>query len=211
MGFAGCKEFFRFDVAVRSVRVGKAVNSTVAQQDSIAGVVLAAGAGNRYGMPKVLADGGAWLRAAVGALHDGGCVDVAVVLGAAVTGVEVPSPARAVIAHDWADGVSASVRAGLLALGDDIAYAVLTTVDTPDVGAAAVARVVAAAHRSGLARARYGSRPGHPVVIARRHWPALLEVLAGDEGAGPFLRSRADVVAVDCGDLGSGRDVDEPR
>ena len=144
------------------------------------------------------------------ALRQGGCGDVVVVLGAA-TDVDVPAPARAVIAEDWAHGVSASVRAGVLALPDDAEFAVLTTVDTPDVGAAAVRRVLAAARSSdsGLARAQYGDRPGHPVVIARRHWPQLLDALTGDEGAGPFLRARVDVVAVDCADLGSGMDVDE--
>lgn len=186
------------------------MKSIVSQQNSAAGVVLAAGAGTRYGKPKVLADGGSWLRAAVTALHEGGCGDVAVVLGAAVDGVDVPSPARAVVAENWADGVSAAARAGLLALADDVEYAVLTTVDTPDVTAAAVRRVLDAARVSGLARARYGTRPGHPVVIRREHWAALLDVLAGDEGSGPFLRARDDVVAVDCADLSSGHDIDEP-
>lgn len=175
---------------------------------SVAGILLAAGAGVRYGMPKVQAEGGAWLRLGVAALHQGGCDDVLVVLGAAV--VDVPAPARAVIAEDWADGVSASVRAGVLSLDDDAEYAVLTTVDTPDIGAAAVRRVLDAARASdsGLARARYDGRPGHPVVIARRHWPQLLDALTGDDGAGPFLRTRDDVVAVDCADLGSGIDID---
>lgn len=179
------------------------------QDMSAAGVLLAAGAGVRYGQPKVRAEGGAWLRLAVSALHDGGCGDVVVVLGAAV--VELPWPARAVVADDWADGISASVRAGLLSLPETAEYAVLTTVDTPDVGAPAVRRVLAAARssESGLARARYGERPGHPVVIARRHWPQVLDGLSGDDGAGPFLRARDDVVAVDCADLGSGADVDE--
>lgn len=156
-------------------------------------------------MPKVLVDDGAWLRASVAALHGGGCDDVVVVLGAAV--VDVPAPARAVVAEDWGDGLSASVRAGVWAAGA-ADFVVLTTVDTPDVGAEAVRRVLAAARESGLARARYDGRPGHPVAVARRHWPALLEALTGDVGAGPFLNTRADVVAVDCTDLGTGRDID---
>ena len=57
--------------------------------EHVGGVVLAAGAGTRYGMPKVLAGGGQWLRSAVSALHGGGCDDIVVVLGAAV--VDVPS------------------------------------------------------------------------------------------------------------------------
>ena len=171
-----------------------------------AGVLLAAGAGTRYGMPKVLAEGGDWLRACVTALADGGCDDVVVVLGAAV--VDVPAPARAVVAKDWEQGLSASVRAGVTAV--DSAYVVLHTVDTPGVGADAVRRVLDAARSSpsGLARARYGGRPGHPVVIARRHWPQLLDGLRGDEGARPFLRDRTDVVEVDCADLASGDDID---
>ena len=173
---------------------------------SAAGVLLAAGAGSRYGMPKVLAEQGRWLRLGVAALADGGCGDVVVVLGAAI--VDVPRPARAVVADDWADGLSASLRAGLGAIDSD--YAVLHTVDTPDVGADVVRRVLDAARRapSGLARACYGEVPGHPVVIARRHWPQLLDRLGGDEGAGPFLRDRSDVVTVDCADLASGADID---
>ena len=89
-------------------------------------------------------------------------------------------------------------------------YVVLHAVDTPDVGADAVRRVLDAARSSvsGLARARYGDRPGHPVVIARRYWPDLLEELRGDEGARAFLVDRTDVVAVDCADLASGQDID---
>ncbi|MEV3901261.1 NTP transferase domain-containing protein [Mycobacterium sp. NPDC050551] len=173
-----------------------------------AGVLLAAGAGIRYGMPKAAAAQGQWLETAVAALAEGGCADVVVVLGAAL--VEVPPPARAVIASDWADGMSASVRAGITAIGS-ADLAVLHTVDTPDIGADVVRRVLAAAQESpsGLARAVYGSRPGHPVVVHRRHWPQLLQSLSGDRGAGPFLRSRPDVVTVDCADLATGRDIDE--
>jgi CTP:molybdopterin cytidylyltransferase MocA len=178
----------------------------MSNRDRAAGVLLAAGAGTRYGMPKVLAASGEWLRACVTALSDGGCDDVVVVLGAAI--VDVPAPARAAVAEDWAQGLSASVRVGVTAI--DAAYAVLHTVDTPGVGADAVRRVRDAARSSpsGLARAHYGDRPGHPVVIARKHWPQLLDGLRGDEGAHPFLRDRTDVVAVDCADLASGEDID---
>ncbi|MBB2991251.1 nicotine blue oxidoreductase [Mycolicibacterium iranicum] len=172
-------------------------------------MILAAGAGTRFGMPKVLAADGEWLRLSVAAMHGAGCDDVVVVLGAAV--VDVPAPARGVVADDWAEGLSASVRAGILAVGEGAECVALTTVDTPDVGAAVVRRVLDAAGNaeSGLARAVYGGRPGHPVVIARRHWSALLGCLAGDDGAGPFLRTRHDVVVVECADLATGRDIDE--
>jgi CTP:molybdopterin cytidylyltransferase MocA len=174
---------------------------------SVAGIVLAAGAGTRFGMPKVLAEQGEWLHHAVEALTKGGCDTVVVVLGAAV--VDVPPPARAVVATDWASGTSASVRAGLDAVAD-ADFAALALVDTPDVGADVVRRVLGAARTapSGLARATYAGRPGHPVVVARRHWTALKDTLHGDEGARRFLAGRDDVLAVECGDLATGEDVD---
>lgn len=173
-----------------------------------AAVLLAAGAGTRFGMPKVLAAQGEWLRKAVAALSDGGCGEVVVVLGAAI--VEVPAPARAVVASDWADGLSASLRAGITALST-AQVAVIHTVDTPDIGADVVSRVLAAAgaSTSGLARAVYGGRPGHPVVVPRRYWPELLARLVGDEGARPFIRARTDVLTVECGDLATGADIDQ--
>ena len=181
----------------------------MSEQQNVGGVVLAAGAGTRYGRPKVLAGNGQWLRSAVSALHGGGCDDIVVVLGAAI--VDVPSPARPVVASDWADGMSASLRAGISAIESGPAdYAVLITVDTPDIGAAVVRRVLAAARTSssGLARAGYGTRPGHPVVVARRHWPELVARAEGDEGGRAFLQQRSDVAWVDCADLASGADID---
>ncbi|OMC06798.1 nucleotidyltransferase family protein [Mycolicibacterium fortuitum] len=176
--------------------------------DAVTGVVLAAGAGSRFGMPKVLADAGNWLVQAVTSLDRGGCDEVIVVLGAAV--VDVPAPARAVVATRWADGMSASVREGLKAAGA-AEWVVLHTVDTPDVGGDVVARVLGAARRSGsgLARAVYHGRPGHPVVVARRHLGELTGALDGDQGARAFLGGRGDVIAVECGDLATGVDIDE--
>ena len=59
----------------------------------------AAGAGRRYGKPKVLVDG--WLEAAVGALREGGCADVVLVFGAARFR---PGRVTAIVAPDWREG-----------------------------------------------------------------------------------------------------------
>ena len=67
----------------------------------VAGVVLAAGAGTRFGMPKCLPHK-AMACPGVAALGGGGCDDVVVVLGAAI--VDIPAPARPVTATDWAEG-----------------------------------------------------------------------------------------------------------
>lgn len=172
-------------------------------------MLLAAGAGRRYGKPKVLVEG--WLTAAVRALREGGCRDVVLVLGAAE--ITAPPGVTAVVEPDWHEGLSASVRTGL-AEADRLSadYAVLHVIDTPDVGPDVVRRVLerAVASGAGLARACFGDLPGHPVVLARRHWPAVLAGLSGDQGAGAYLRGRPDVETVECGDLAGGRDIDEP-
>lgn len=209
------------------------------QAPAVAGVLLAAGAGRRYGMPKALVDDGGWLRRSVGALADGGCDPVLVVLGAAAeqAAALLPEDARSVIAPDWEEGMGASLRAGLAALADPAPAAVkgpvtapdagpgavevplaataagteaalIHLVDLPDVGAAVVRRVLGYAARDAVARAAFDGRPGHPVLLGRDHWDALLDTVGGDRGARDWLSGRADLVLVDCTDLATGADVD---
>lgn len=182
----------------------------------IAGIVLAAGAGTRYGRPKALVrdeSGIAWVARAVAALRAGGCDDVVVVLGAEAdrAAALVPATARIAVAPDWAGGLSRSLVAGMnAATGADAAM--IVPVDTPDLPAAAVARVLAAAPapRRALVRAFYRGAPGHPALVGADHWAALRAELAGDVGAGPFL-ARRGATAVECGDLWPGADQDRPR
>ncbi|MEH6797421.1 MAG: NTP transferase domain-containing protein [Rhodococcus sp. (in: high G+C Gram-positive bacteria)] len=173
--------------------------------DLAVGVLLAAGAGTRYGSPKVLAHDGLWLRTAVQALRDGGCDRVVVVLGAA----DAPMPDGVIAVHtpDWHQGMSASFTAGLSAVSD-AEYAVVHVVDTPDVGPEVVQAVLAAAQETGLARAVFDCRPGHPVVLARRHVDAAVASASGDAGARDFLRGRDDVIAVECSHWATGIDHD---
>ncbi|GAB06105.1 NTP transferase domain-containing protein [Gordonia amarae] len=179
----------------------------------VLGAVLAAGAGTRYGSPKILAHQGDWLRFAVGALLDGGCDEAVVAMGAAV--VEPPPGAGVLLVRKWASGLSATVRAVLeraLATAD-CAGVVLHVVDTPDVGGRAVRRVLSESRRapSALVRAVYDDRPGHPVYLGRDHLPGVLATVHGDTGAGAYLAARGrDVVTVECGDLATGRDIDTP-
>jgi CTP:molybdopterin cytidylyltransferase MocA len=171
------------------------------------------------GLPKALVhdvDGTSWVQHAVEVLTDGGCNGVTVVLGASADeavrlldglGVDV------VLAHDWAQGMSASLRAGLASLhGSDADAAVVSLVDTPDLTAAVVRRVLAESEGDealALARASYHGRPGHPVVLGRAHWAAVAAGATGDAGARDYL-ARRETVLVECGDLATGQDVDQP-
>lgn len=199
----------------------------------VAGILLAAGGGSRLGRPKALVefDGQTLAERGVATLRDGGAAPVLVVCGAvpvAVTG------ARTVHNPDWATGMGSSLAAGLRALvaGADAAdaaagaeagvpeaplpdagvpdAAVIALADQPLVGAGAVRRLIAA-RRDGasVAVAAYDGRPRNPVLIAREHWPAVLELATGDTGARPFLRAHPDLVTlVECGDTGRPDDID---
>lgn len=179
------------------------------------GVVLAAGAGRRYGGPKGLvtdADGRTWAARAAGVLGAGGCDEVVVTVGAEGGRVAASLPAEVtpVMVEDWAAGQHASLRAGLAAAAARAARAVVVLlVDLPDVTDEVVRRVLGAAGTAptALARATYGDRPGHPVVIGAAHFAAVAESLVADEGAHRYLREHVPLL-VACGDLATGRDVD---
>jgi CTP:molybdopterin cytidylyltransferase MocA len=184
----------------------------------VEGLLLAAGAGRRMGTPKALVsdDRGSWLVRGVTTLRTGGCRRVTVVLGAeaeraAALLAVLPEEPRVVIAEDWAEGMGASLRAGMLAFTDSTdGFVMVSLVDLPDLVPEVVARVFAVAGGPGaLARASYDGVPGHPVLLGRDHWPGVLESARGDRGARDYLAGR-DVVLVECGDLATGRDVDTP-
>ena len=185
-----------------------------------AGLLLAAGGGSRMGTPKALVadpSGGSFVERGVRVLRDGGCSPVVVVVGAeAERAGELARTAGAdlvVEAPDWAQGQSASLRAGILAVQSTPAdLACILLVDLPDVGAAVVERVVRAASGAGsaaLGRAAYQGVPGHPVVLGRDHWQGVLDLAAGDKGARDYLAAHEHQL-VECGDLATGRDVDTP-
>jgi molybdenum cofactor cytidylyltransferase/nicotine blue oxidoreductase len=182
----------------------------------VVGILLAAGAGTRMGTPKALVTdlgGVPWVRSAAEALRAGGCEPVLVVLGAAYEEAKrlVPDFSSVVEAADWADGMSASLRAGLRAAADiapSAEAALVHLVDLPDVGADVVARLLGYAAPGALVRATYdGKRPGHPVLLGRDHWHGAIESVHGDHGARDYL-SEYDATTVDCGDLATGVDVD---
>jgi CTP:molybdopterin cytidylyltransferase MocA len=207
---------------------------------TVAGVLLAAGEGSRFGQPKALVElnGQTLAERGVGLLRAGGADPILVVTGA------VPLELDGALTVDnpqWRTGMGSSLRAALQALneagrspeigpeiGPDIGPEMSTAIgpemdtavgavvvalaDQPLVGAEAVARLIAA-YRGGasVAVAAYGGQPRNPVLLAREHWPEVIATATGDQGARTFLRTRPELVTlVECGDTGRPDDIDTP-
>jgi CTP:molybdopterin cytidylyltransferase MocA len=119
-------------------------------------------------------------------------------------------PVRCIVAHDHAEGMAASLRAGIAALDADCAGALVALTDQPALDAAhllalrdtwrtAPTRAVASAYAHVL---------GVPALLPRA-WFGDVAALRGDVGARALLRARAhDVIAIDAPLLE--RDVDTP-
>ena len=182
----------------------------------IAGVVLAAGEGRRFGGGKQLAEleGRPLLEHALAAASRSGLDPRLVVLGAnaerILASVDLHGH-EVVLCSDWREGLAASLRAGVSAARAAGADAILVTLgDQPRVSAEAIKRVLAARGgphgASHAARASYDGAPGHPALLERSLFDALL-ALRGDEGARGVFKS-ANTHLVPCDDIAVPADVD---
>jgi molybdenum cofactor cytidylyltransferase len=176
----------------------------------ICGLVLAAGAGSRFGdEPKQLADleGRPLLQWAVQAQCDTHTMErVVVVLGSSATRIREAvtfGRAEVVVCPDWEAGQSASLRFGLAQVGE-ADKVVVTLGDAPLVTPAVIERFAGEAPGT---RAIYQGRPGHPVVLGSEQITRLTS-LDGDVGARNLLGGGP---VIEMGHICSGRDVDTPE
>lgn len=193
---------------------------------AVPALVLAAGSGRRFAAaggvgPKVLsvvdgrpllehvlsAAGAAGLSPAVIVVPDGLVLPISILEHQGRSG-----PPRVVVSARAASGIGASLSAGLEALTRDDPGAracVVLLADQPHVDPAVIGRVVDAWRSFGApARARYLDGPGHPVLLPRDLWPALVAGPVTDEGARGMLAG-LPVTEVDVATLAP-RDVDRP-
>ena len=176
----------------------------------ICGLILAAGAGTRFGdEPKQLAEleGRPLLDHAIAAQSAVAELErIAVVLGAFADQILAKVQfmrAEPVICERWEDGQAASLRRGIEYLTADahVNKVIVTLGDQPRMTSELVARFVG---EPPAARAVYDGRPGHPVVLGPVQM-RLIGNLHGDRGARGLLQGGK---TIECGHLLSARDVD---
>lgn len=181
----------------------------------VSAIVLAAGAGSRFGGGKLLApfEGKTLIEVTLEGLREAPVDEIIVVVGKQaeeLRSVCEPYGVRVVENPNWEEGMSTSVRAGLEATKPEAVAAVFLLADQPLVGSEAVTRLISAYKTgSNLAVATYGGAPRNPVLFARNVWPLLEQELSGDEGARGFIRRHSELVTeVPCDGVADPADVD---
>jgi molybdenum cofactor cytidylyltransferase len=183
----------------------------------ISAIVLAAGAGTRFGGLKQVAEtrGKPLAQHAIDAATEAGVDEIVVVLGHEVTFVRtvlhLPASARAVVNHAWASGIASSLAAGLRALEPASEAAVVLLADQPGVTAQHVRALIDAfaARRSPIVRLRFRSGPG-PSLLGREIWAEAM-ALEGDVGARALIEKHPEhVEEVDVGGEAP-IDIDRPE
>ncbi|WP_328353628.1 nucleotidyltransferase family protein [Streptomyces sp. NBC_00445] len=187
------------------------------KQDTVTGLLLAAGGGRRLGgRPKALLEhrGRPLVEHAVGVLRAAGCTRVHVVLGAQAAVVRERARLEGCVLVDnpeWEQGMGSSLRAGLDSLaGTSATAALVSLVDQPGIGPEAVARVLAAyTDEESLVSAAYDGVRGHPVLFGAAHWTGIAATATGDRGARAYLKAHEEeITLVECGDVAEAYDID---
>jgi len=176
---------------------------------TLVALVLAAGAGRRFGGGKLAAPfrGEPLVRHAIRAARAAPVARVIVVCPEALDLGDWPGDPPVQALRIASDGLSASLRAGIAAAQDaDGAFVFLG--DMPLVPHDLACRLAGMLGGNYAALPRHGGQRGHPVLFARRAF-ADLASLAGDRGAGALLAARDDVAILD--DAGEGCLVDVDR
>ncbi|GFM27316.1 NTP transferase domain-containing protein [Novosphingobium sp. PY1] len=173
-------------------------------------LVLAAGSAMRFGSDKLSApfNGEPLLFHAIRAARAAPVSRVIVVARRGLeTGTWEGSPPVEIV-RIASTSLSQSLQAGIAAAAEaDGAFVFLG--DMPRIPHEIAERLARAIGDGFAAMPREGGRPGHPVLLSARAYPAIAG-LTGDQGAGKLLRQRPDVVFVDCTDPAIHADVDTP-
>ena len=183
----------------------------------VAAVILAAGAGSRFGGAKLLAilDGRPILAHVVEAAREAGLRPIVVVVPPTgeLDGLDL-GDVRRVTNETPQEGLSSSVRLGLRELDGDreVDAALILPGDQPRVRPDVIGRLIDAAASSPaplLIAPRYDADEAPNPVLARRAAWRLADELVGDHGFGRLLADRPDLVQrVDV--AGANPDVDTP-
>ena len=165
----------------------------------ISGLILGAGASQRFGPPKQLLPyrGTTMLGWVVDqAQRAAGLDEVVVVLGRAAEQVREQvdfGGACAVENPVFGEGCSSSYRAGIGAINSESKAIMIILGDRPGVTPEIIDRLAAEWQDAPIALCSYQGRKGHPMIFARSMFPQLVD-LHGDKAAWKLVDAHASLV-----------------
>ncbi|HXQ69822.1 MAG TPA: nucleotidyltransferase family protein [Pyrinomonadaceae bacterium] len=167
----------------------------------ISGLILGAGASQRFGPPKQLLPyrGTTMLGWVVDQVQRAeGLDEVVVVLGRAAEEVRERvdfGAARVVENPIFGEGCSSSYRAGIAALNSESTAIMIILGDLPGITPEAINRLAEAWRQQDapIALCSYQGRKGHPMIFARSMFSQLVD-LHGDKAAWKLVDANADAV-----------------
>ncbi len=175
-------------------------------------IVLAAGAGTRFGGEKLGATLGdrRVIDHVLDALAQIGFAETVVVVGPGPDAPSnLPGDVRVVVNPRPMDGLSGSLRIGLAAVASEAVAALVVLGDQPLVATATIAALLAAdvpLGRSVIVPRYAGGGGSNPVLVLRAGW-GLVAAVDGDRGLGPAIAAHPELVVEMTVD-GSNPDVD---
>lgn len=178
----------------------------------IVGILLAAGAGTRFGGAKLMArlDDGTSIGARSCATLVAALGEVIAVVRpgeAALADALAAAGARVTVCEQSTHGMGASIAHGI-AMAEPCDAIIVALGDMPWVSTTTIAKLAAALEGgAALVVPRYQSRRGNPVGLGRIHFAAL-RALTGDRGARDLIDHATVVSWIDVDDPAIVRDVD---
>lgn len=175
---------------------------------NLAAIILAAGAGRRFGGGKLSAhfNGEPLIAHAIGAARAAPVQRVIVVCPPSLDIGEWPGSPPVEALRIASPELSASLKAGIAACGT-VDGALIYLGDMPLIPHPIAGELADALGSNFAAVPRWQGKQGHPVLLSAATFPAIAE-LQGDEGAGKLLKSRKDIAFVDTADEGVVLDID---
>jgi molybdenum cofactor cytidylyltransferase len=185
---------------------------------TLAGIVLAAGESRRMGQPKQLLPFGerTILERVVDMLLTAGVGEVVVVLGHVADRVRAvlgDRPVTAVVNESYRQGMLSSVKCGVHAIGAGYDAVLFALGDQPHIESAVVSQVIHAyrAGNAGIVIPRYGAKKGHPIIINLQKYREAIANLPEGAGLNALMQEHADDVRlIDVATEDIIRDIDVP-